>query len=313
MTDARDPIDFNRALGADTEAQGEQLIELMFPRITAAKDKIEGTHVLVIEDRSSLRMDDAYLGQWRGGALHTTAMGASLDALMTLQTLLEPVLARTGALPMTSLYPLLRSAIENASLAIYLLEPKSRDVRLLRSYKAAADDGKWQTVFMKEIGRENAECWKLRNTVYIYKLIRLRLNPTAPRTESLSLPKYTELVKIADRAVAADPATRSTGEMPLVAWWQLLSGMSHGKFWAMRAALERSGAQVDAENESAYIRMTSSTAVVGLALQRAIETLETALNLYARRSLAVWAQPEDASEPTYVTMAARRRARNVQG
>ncbi|MBC7594627.1 MAG: hypothetical protein H7288_11920 [Kineosporiaceae bacterium] len=89
--------------------------------------------------------------------------------------------------------------------------------------------------------------------------------------------------------------------MKLIAWWQLLSGLSHGKQWAFVELMERSDAVADQANQSAHVKITSSAAGIALPLQLAVETLECALRLFGRRSKKTWNQPEDASEPETVS------------
>lgn len=279
----------------DTERFGVQVWLSLFPRIEEAERKLHGEYVQVVEDRSSLALDDRYLGAWRTGNLHTSAMSASLDALLTIKGVLQ-----SNVLPMTALYPMLRAAIENAALAIYLLAPEARDERLRRTYIVAADDAKWRSAFEESLGKEGARERRQRVGDEIRDLIATRPSFGNGGSTRLEMPTYTELIAHADAVMVADPAVAFDHQMSLVAWWQLLSGLSHGKSWAMIEALERSEAIVDHENESAHLKMTSSTASVALALMRGVETLEAALRLYGIRSKSTWAVPEDAEEPRAV-------------
>jgi hypothetical protein len=302
-----DGVRFNRSLEVGDPGTGVALWQMMFPRIDEIGKKMQGEYVAVVDPGSSLGLDDRYLGTWRNGGLHVSALNAAYDSLVAIRTLLE-----TGELPMTALYPMLRAAIENASLAIYLLESKDRDERLLRSYRIADDDAKWRCVFATETGTEHAWVTRMLVRVEIEKLIKLRPSLGDPRKAKLGSPKYGDMVELAEAAVIADPAIKTDKRTPLLAWWQLMSGVSHGKAWAMIAVLERSEAIVDEENETAYVKMTSSTVVIGLALMRAVEVLETALRLYGQRSKATWAQPEDATEPARQTIRQLRAQRRAQ-
>lgn len=301
-------VEFNRSLGVGNEKVGVALWQMMYPRIDEIGEKMKGQFVAVVDPRSTLGLDDRYLGSWRNHGLHVSALNAAYDSLLTIKALLQ-----SGDLPMTALYPILRAALENASLAIYLLESKVRDERLLRSYRIADDDAKWRCVFAAEIGNDHAWVSRARVRVEILKLIKLRPSLGEPRSVKLGAPKYGDMVAMAEAAVIADPAVNTEQKRsPLLAWWQLMSGISHGKAWAMIAALERSEAIVDEENETAYVKMTSSTVVIGLALMRAVEVMETALRLYGQRSKVGWEQPEDASEPAQQTIRQLRAQRSVQ-
>lgn len=293
-------FEFNRAISPDSEEVGIALLRLLFPRIAEAEAKLKGEFVAVVDDRSSLRLDDRYLGRWRTGSLHGTAMSASVDALMAVQTILEPVLTGAGDLPMSALYPVLRAALESASLAIYLLEPASRDERLRRSYLVAVEDAKYHDKFQESMGNPNSR-QKAVAQEEIRALIATRPSLGAPADFQFTVVSYSDTVIKAEAAITADPAMRPSARMALLAWWKLLSGLSHGKQWAFVEAMERSEAVVDVENQSAHMRMTSSVAVVALVTQRAMETLEIALHLYGRRSRVTWAEVEDAIEPPTVS------------
>jgi len=110
--EASEQFSFNRSLGAESEELGVKLWQQLFPRISEIQAKLDGPYAAVVEERSSLRLDDRYLGAWRGGGLHRGAMATAADALRTVQSILK-----ANEVPMTALYPLLRAAVENASLA----------------------------------------------------------------------------------------------------------------------------------------------------------------------------------------------------
>ena len=283
-----------------SEELAVRLMQLMFPRIEDAWQKLDGVYVQVVEPRSSLRLDDRYLGRWRSGGLHVTAMFAAVDALMAVQTILKPVIAGTGSLPMSALFTMIRAEIESASLAIYLLEPLDRDERLRRSYLVAAEDAKYLSTFGEALGRET-------NTVradaqaHIRELLATRPSIEAGAPFAFERVQYSDLVENADAVMAADPATPKVERMALIAWWKLLSGLSHGKQWAFVELMERSEAVVDEANESAYVKLTSSAAGVAIPLQLAVEALEAALRLFGHRSKEAWNQREDASEPIAIS------------
>jgi len=300
------PIEYNRVIAPGSEEMAVDLMQLLFARIEEAWQKVDGVYVQVVEARSSLRLDDRYLGWWRSGGLHVTAVFAAVDALKAVQTILEPVIAGTGSLPMSALYPMIRAAIESASLAIYLLEPTVRDERLQRSYLVAAEDAKYLSTFAEALGRET-------NTVradaqaHIRELLATRPSIEAGGPFSFERVQYSDLVENADAVMAADPATPKVVRMALIAWWKLLSGLSHGKQWAFVELMERSEAVVDEANESAHVKITSSAAGVAIPLQLAVEALEAALRLFGHRSKEAWNQPEDASEPPAVSYTELRR------
>lgn len=291
---------FNRSIAPGFENVAVVIWRRLFTRIDDAKSKIEGPYVQVVESRSSLRLDDRYLGRWRTGTLHTTALNAAVDSLITVKTILEPVARGDAALPMSGLYPMLRAAIESGALAVYLLHPEERDERLRRSYWVADEDANYLDKFSRSMVRPAAA----RNDAQaeIRELIATRPSLGDPAAFAFRPIRHSDLVESADAVMAADPATPAAMQrMALLSWWQLLSGLSHGKQWAFVESMERSEAIVDEANESAQVRLASSVSAVALALQHAVETLEAALRLFGHRSKDAWAQVEDASEPPAVS------------
>lgn len=296
--------EFNREFGPEMDEIGMAICRALFPRIADALSKFQGVYVAVVEERSSMKLDSRYLGAWRGGGLERTAMNAAIDSLQTVQLILE-----TNTIPMLGLYPLLRAAIESASLAVYMLAPTERDERLRRTYRVADDDARWQGRYGVEVGRPGAQAQRDKIRAEIRELVRER--GTLGDADTFPFPSlsYSGVVTTASEVIAADPAVRRHSDTSLLSWWQLLSGLSHGKQWAAITALERSGAVVDEADASASVVLTTSPAAIAVILERAIATLEAALRLYGQRSKADWAQPEDASEPHAVPYVEQRRAR----
>jgi len=221
-----------------------------------------------------------------------------VDALLTVKTVLEPVADLKTELPMSGLYPMIRTAIESGSLALYLLDPTDRDERLRRSYWVAADDASWLEKFTQSTGQESSAREDAREKVR--GLVAMRPSLGDPATFRFQAIKYSDLVENADAVMAADPATPAVQRIALLSWWQLLSGLSHGKQWAFIASMERSQAIVDEANQSAHVRLNSSASAIALVLQQAVEVAEAALRLYGQRSKDAWAQTEDADEPNPV-------------
>ncbi len=302
MTEKPQRFDYNRTMSPESEAVAIEVWKSLFPRIDQAAAKTAGEYVVVVDEKSSLRYDDRYLGWWRSGGLHVTGMSASMDALLAVKAILERAIDGTGELPMAALYPMIRASIESASLAVYLLAPDLRDERLRRSYLVASVDARYHGTFAEDVGR-TGNTLLADARAHILELIASRPSLGKPADFVFAEVSYTDLVKDAEAVIAADPAVLYRKSIPLIAWWKLLSGFSHGKAWSFHEVADRSEAIVDTENETALLKMTAPAAVVALSLERAVETLETALRLYGRRSKEAWNQPEDALEPAPVKYA----------
>lgn len=302
------PAQWNRVYGDHLDEIGMKLLRAYVPRIDDATEKLRGPYTAVIEPRSSLQLDDRYLGTWRGASLAQGAMGAAVDALQTLKF----VAIENGVMPMTALYPILRAVVESAALAIYLLAPASRDERLRRSYLVAADDARLRSVYEGERGSTSAleKLDEVRGE--IRELLGERGTLGDPTAFRFARVEYSHLVSKASDVLNADPAVRIESEMTLLALWQLLSGLSHAKQWAMIEVLERSEAVVNEDDASAHVRLTTSPAVVAVFLERALQAIECALRLWGRRSHAWTAESEDAFEPAAVPYVEQRRQRKAR-
>lgn len=302
------PTQWNRVYGDHFDRAGMRLLRAYVPRIDEAMAKLRGPYTAVVEPRSSLQLDDRYLGAWRGASLAQGAMGAAVDALQTLKF----VAIENGVIPMTALYPLLRAVVESAALAIFLLSPRSRDERLRRSYCVAADDARLRSIFEKQ--HANAGAAKKLDGVRaeIRELLAERGTLGDPAAFQFVRVEYSDLVAKAGVVLDADPVVRVESEMTLLALWQLLSGLSHAKQWAMINVLERSEAVVNDDNASAYVRLTTSPAVVAVFLERGLQAIECALRFWGRRSHAWTAEPEDALEPVSVPYVQHRREREAR-
>lgn len=275
----------------EREAVASILFDSAWPKIDALEAKVLGDY-MVVEPESTLAVDITFLGPWRDGLIRS-AINSSFDALKTVQFLLD---RNPRVLPMTGLYPLLRSAIENASLALYLLAPTERDERLRRAIREAAGEIALQRKFTAHFDRHGAADiaaeWRTSLTLVLAGRQNLEINPNKVSAEAIST-----IISFADTVIRRDlPSPFSPGLVPLLALWQLLSGLSHGKQWALLTALARSNAVVEASGHVAHVRLTTKPQTVAVILHKAIETLEVSLQYYGRRARKWSNHPEDSAE-----------------
>jgi hypothetical protein len=247
---------------------------------------------MVIEERSSLGLDSTYLGAWAGGGIQQSALSAAHSSLSTVRVVLE-----AGTMPMTGLYPLLRAAIESSSLAIYLLDPGSRDERLERFYRVAAEESRHRKNYQDAMGSSDAILEHANSIAELRALTALRPSLVIPENHWKKGPSNSDIVTAAGGVIATHPSTLRTTRMPLLAQWQVLSGLSHAKMWALLTVLRRSNAVFQGTTGNATVEMRSNDATIAFFLTQAVEALQVALRLYGQRSTAQFAQPEDAREP----------------
>lgn len=297
-----DPVNWNRQTPEATEVAGLERLRVLWPRIEKAFDRLNNGGYMYAEPRSTLKLDDRNLGIWTEGALHRVAISAAVDGLLTVKSLIDDA----ETVPMTALYPVIRASIENASLALSMIEATDRDKRLEASYRSMADDVTRLRQFNVSTGAVHAQQQYDDAMDDIDTLISARPNLAGLVARKLSLPSYTSLVTAADDHLAADPAHDQRHSWTLAALWRLLSGLSHGRVWAMLIALERSGAVVDptarpgvrrATTRSGTVIQTTSVAVIALLVGQALELIESVIRLYGQRSRSDNALPEDEDEP----------------
>lgn len=276
----------------EQEATALRLLDVAWSRLDDVERYLKSASMR-IDPGSSLALDGRHLGPYRGGGLYRSALNSSFDALQTVRLLLD---RDDRVFPMSGLYPLLRSGLENAALAAYLLAPDSRDERVLRAWNEISGEVKLQHKFSAHFDQGQADRTRDRWGEEIERMLRSRpqIEQTAIRLRQASV---TDVVAAADLIVRSDPASvRLQHAMPLLAIWQLLSGLAHGRHWAAFAALARSNPAPTVDETIVTVQMTTRAGVVSMALLRAVMTLETATHLHARRARYWLRQPEDAEE-----------------
>jgi len=291
MTTRPTASDFNSPSNEEQRETATRLWESQFPGLDTLREMLVGPYMR-IDPTSSLGLDARYLGSWGGGSLQQSALVASHSALTTARTVLE-----TGSLPTTGLYPLFRTAVESASLAIYLVSPVSRDVRLERLYRIAAEESRLRKNHHLEFHSPHAYAIHEETLADLRTLIALRPSLGEPDALLVRAASNSEIVKQAGIVIAAHPSTTNDARAPLLSIWQALSGLSHAKHWAMLQYLSRSGAVLDGSPNRATVEMSSDAATIAYMMNQSAEALEVALRLYGERSSATHALAEDALEP----------------
>ncbi|WP_337825363.1 hypothetical protein [Pseudonocardia sp. UM4_GMWB1] len=177
------------------------------------------------EAGSSLAGDDAATDPYQMSHSAHLAMASAVDHLNALQSLVRGAQA---VHPYAS-FTILRAAIENASVPLWLLAPAGRQERVLRRLRlqwgdaqdfhnvtgGAPDDLASRKAKLQEVGREAG------------------LSQDAIATIAARPVAYSTIVQIAGEA---NPDL--TGDMALFCW-RSCSGMAHAKPWATLSVLEQ--------------------------------------------------------------------------
>lgn len=132
-------------------------------------------------------------------------------------------------LPVVALHPLLRSAIEHAAMAIWILDGDSRKVRVLRRLQAAHAELTHEkalitsavvgrtTAEIQEALRQNAQAAKRQNS---YMRAIAKANGIQSDDYENRLPSWEEIIRLAGEAIDIEHDR-------LVTMWRFASGLSH--------------------------------------------------------------------------------------
>ncbi|MER6791028.1 hypothetical protein [Amycolatopsis mediterranei] len=219
---------------------------------------------------SSLFRDNQETDPYQIGHAVTNSLVGAIDHIQTLSALV----GRAGVIPARATFTILRGALENASTAAWLLQPASRDERILRRLR-----------------------WEWTNMTYRAKAMKLAdpgfsLEPDRKQTlldigskrgfsgqkqaQILQRTTFSEIVRAA--ASAIDEVPEDVAEII----WNECSGVAHGQTWAVLAMADHEQLRESAEG-ILDLRLTApdsdlltTTLLVGIAII-------TAWNLRAER------------------------------
>lgn len=206
----------------------------------------------------------------------THSLRGATDHLLSLRDLLT-------ALRANSPFTLLRSAIENAAEALWLVAPDDRRERITRRLRIANADAKDQAEVMARIrGESLADAWLAEKKA---RLAALAATAGLPTGEPLGAPaSWRSIVNAADECLVASGRTRNV-DARLV--WNAGSGFAHARLWATLELLER-GAQVDlARPDAVRVELSSSYNALALFSDVTVCVCDLALSR-AERLSRVW-------------------------
>lgn len=242
---------------------------------------------------SDLQADDVATSPFSTSHLVGHCLSTSVDHLRGVRTLLstadDPNLIR---LPYAAQYPPLRAAIECGALAVWLLAPEDRQVRVERTLQAVWEDilqdDRMVIAMVMPRTTDPREDVSHKNKVLREnsKFVRGRKNRARAIAADAGvdkailergLPGYGPIVEEAARSTTVDPA-HSLG------MWRLVSGLTHpsaSRSLAMsEVELFDDDLNVDGVSKG---RITASPAVVNTAIEAALMFHNTALDLAAER------------------------------
>jgi hypothetical protein len=173
---------------------------------------------------SSLYGDDARTRPYElsHGAWH--ALSHAVDHLNCLHVLLKDA----QVIHMFAPFSLVRAALENASAAVWMLQPSSRTSRVCRRFRFAVANIRNGDAAKQLAGLEGGR----PRDVLIDEVRELARRAGVTAAEATKKVGYQEVITSAASALGQDTAV-----IPFA--WRLCSGISHGDFWTTLSAAQR--------------------------------------------------------------------------
>lgn len=198
-------------------------------------------------------------------------LGVALDHL---HALLVSVEESDGMILAMSSFTLIRTSYEATGTGMWLLQPTSRDERLLRSMQLTYENRRQVRSVQTGIGKPDAG----------FDRMETRLRQQMEARPRLAGKPLKPLTSVTDRLKSVAELLPKLFFPPLTLW-QMASGIAHGNSSMVIALLERE--QVGPSGgRSADYNVTSSVAMIALFYRAALEMVEALLDLYEARNSA---------------------------
>ncbi|WP_448812082.1 hypothetical protein [Agromyces bauzanensis] len=196
--------------------------------------RYERYQAITAKPNSELAEDDRRTAWLQSSHVIQLALNMAADNLLALREMIMPEPGHL-VLRQTAQYPILRSALEAASLALWLLQPEVRRTRIVRLLQARVDD----TVFAKQLASEAASGFGTESREERSMAERIRREAARTHSKHMAqiraigereeivpieyengLPGYGAIIREATHSIEVRGAYASTV-------WRLISGFTH--------------------------------------------------------------------------------------
>ena len=198
-------------------------------------------------------------------------LGTALDHLHGLQVSVE---GSGGSILAMSSFTLIRSTFEAAGTGLWILQPESRDERLLRSRRITRDNRRQVHVMKTELGQPDPG----------FDRMGARLQQQIDARPALAGQSLNKLDSVTSRLGAVATMVPCLPVPPLTLW-RMASGIAHGNTHMIIAVLEREQIKLPDEGSTPY-NVTSSFVTVAMFYDAALNMVEALLDLYDARNRA---------------------------
>jgi hypothetical protein len=222
-----------------------------------------------VEHGSQLAGDNTRSNPWRTSDIASAAMGTALDHLHALTTLAVDGAALHAYAPFT----LARGCLENAAVALWIVNPKQRNDRIIRALT-------WYHTEIQDFSRASEGTGVDMSKILAAQIQQLR--QTAARC-GCDASLLTRPVNSTDVLRYADSVMRHQGVQPLFVW-RLCSAFAHGRHWpALVGLVELEQRAADDLNIHSSRRIGSFERLLHPALV-GLGVLDLAIRTYERRA-----------------------------
>jgi hypothetical protein len=218
----------------------EQLVGLINSKVARLGEAADAAQEQPVEKGSEGALLDELTKPRQWSSAVTNALWGSVDHLQTLVDLLR--------LPVRPLapYTLLRAAVENASLALWLVAPPDRETRLLRAFRLAIADV-----------RDSGPVHEIAGNATDPVSVRVGQIVSAGRRAGLADAQLKQKDSWTGIVTAADRVISRRGDRAAEFSWRAGSGIMHARDWARMAVLER-GEVIDYGGETVTMSVATS-------------------------------------------------------
>ncbi len=216
-------------------------------------------------------------GDARKSPEHQVAHGAWMGVVHAVDHLhaVKTLIADARVVHPHATYTLLRSAMENAATAMWLLEPPPRPERLRRRLKLAHHEA-WESSQVRKVLPTDAPVGK--------RSPQERMDAVRDLARSLHLDPSDVSGRFSYESVvrSAGEASKLGADLSALLW-RLCSGFAHGRYWASLSFLERTEIARAGESGVLDVRLSSDVDQVLTVAQAPFLFTSTALRLYDQR------------------------------
>jgi len=263
----------------EQEAEALALLDGLLARISDFEER-DRTGYFNVEARSALAIDDLWAYPLRMSGSASLAINAAIDHLRTIRLLIE-----AQSLPWIAIFTLMRSAIETAAIAIWLLQEDDRDARLWRLLQLEWGEIADVQKLMANLGRELSPSRERREELVLRPLAR---RPSIGSEADLRRrgPSITEKIGLAQVTVNSCIPREGRPDRMVLALWQGMSGLTHGRSYAAQLLLDREELGYEPDTGAVDVRFTTGVRSLVGALRVAIDVVDVALRLFGARKVA---------------------------